>query len=124
MLKPNKFKEAFMPDVMVSIEEFKSIDIRIGMIIEVKDHELAKKPMYILRVDFGAEIGERQIVAGIKDRYTKEELTGKKMAFIVNLEPKSVAGIISNGMIMAGESGELLSVLVPDRDVPPGTKVY
>jgi export-related chaperone CsaA len=113
-----------MPDCMVTIEEFKNIDIRIGKILEVRDHELARKPMYIMRVDFGLEIGERTIVAGIRDRYTKEELVGKKLAFIVNLEPRSVAGVVSNGMVLAGESGELLSVLVPDRDLPPGSKVY
>ena len=109
---------------MVSIDEFKNIDIRIGKILEVKDHELARKPMYILRIDFGAEIGERTIVAGIRDRYTKEELLGKKIACIVNLEPRSVAGVISNGMVLAGEDGAILSVLVPDRDMAPGSKVY
>jgi export-related chaperone CsaA len=109
---------------MVTIEEFKNIDIRIGKVLEVNDHELAKKPMYVLKIDFGAEIGERTIVAGIRDRYAKEELLGKKIVCIVNLEPRSVAGVLSNGMVLAGEDGEMLSVLVPDRDMAPGSKVY
>jgi methionine--tRNA ligase beta chain len=109
---------------MVTIDEFKNIDIRIGKVLEVNDHELAKKPMYVLKIDFGAEIGERTIVAGIRDRYSKEELLGKKIACVVNLEPRSVAGVLSNGMVLAGEDGEMLSVLVPDRDMAPGSKVY
>lgn len=59
---------------MVSIEEFKNVDIRIGKVLEVSDHERARNPMYILRVDFGSEIGERSIVAGIKGAYAREEL--------------------------------------------------
>ncbi len=109
---------------MVSIEEFKNIDIRVGKILEVSPHENARNPMYILRIDFGSEIGERTIVAGIRDRYAKDELEGKKIACVVNLEPKSVAGVVSNGMILAAESGEALSVLVPDKDIEQGSRVH
>ena len=109
---------------MVTIDEFKNIDIRVGKILEANMHEKARNPMYILRIDFGGEIGERTIVAGIRDRYTKEELEGKKIACVVNLEPKSVAGVVSNGMILAAESGETLSVLVPDRDIEQGSRVH
>ncbi len=109
---------------MVSIEEFKSIDIRIGKIVEINDHERARNPMYILKVDFGSEIGERTIVAGIRDRYEKEQLKGKSIACVVNLDPKSVAGVESNGMILAAESSNgTLAVLVPDRDMEQGSKV-
>ena len=109
---------------MVSIEEFKNIDIRVGKVLEAVVHETARNPMYILKIDFGSEIGVRTIVAGIRDRYTKEELEGKKITCVVNLEPKSVAGVVSNGMILAAESGETLSVLVPDRDIEQGSRVH
>lgn len=109
---------------MVSLEEFKNIDIRIGKILEAKVHETARKPMYVLRIDFGGELGERTLVAGIRDRYAKEELEGKKIACIVNLDPKQVAGVESKGMILAAESGDgSLSLLVPDRDIEQGSKV-
>jgi tRNA-binding protein len=94
-------------------------------VLEVKDHELARKPMYILRIDFGAEIGERTIIAGIKDRYPKEEVLGKKIACIVNIEPRSVAGVVSSGMVLAAEGGETLSLLVPDREaIAQGSRVF
>ncbi len=110
---------------MISIEEFKNVDIRIGKVLEVNDHELAKKPMYILKVDFGAEIGERTIIAGIKDRYQKDEILGKKIACLVNIEPRSVAGAISSGMVLAAEGGETLSLLVPDREaIAQGSRVF
>jgi methionine--tRNA ligase beta chain len=109
---------------MVTIDEFKNIDIRVGKILEASVHEKARNPMYVLRIDFGGEIGERTIVAGIRDRYTKEELEGRKIACVVNLEPKSVAGVVSNGMILAAESGETLSLLVPDRDIEQGSRVH
>ncbi|MCL5239037.1 MAG: methionine--tRNA ligase subunit beta [Candidatus Marsarchaeota archaeon] len=109
---------------MVTIDEFKNIDIRIGKVLEASPHETARNPMYVLKVDFGSEIGERTIVAGIRDRYAKGEIEGRKIACVVNLEPKSVAGVISNGMILAAESGETLSLLVPDREIDQGSRVH
>lgn len=109
---------------MVSIEEFKSIDIRVGKIIDVKVHDAARNPMYVLRIDFGADVGERTIVAGIRDKYAQEELLGKKIACIVNLPPKMIAGVESNGMILAADSGDVLSVLVPDREIAQGSRVH
>ncbi|MDE1855165.1 MAG: tRNA-binding protein [Candidatus Micrarchaeota archaeon] len=110
---------------MVTIEEFKNIDIRIGKILEANVHETARNPMYILKIDFGSEIGVRTIAAGIRDRYTKEELEGRKLACIVNLNPKRVANVESNGMILAAESGDgKLALLVPDRDIEQGSRVH
>jgi export-related chaperone CsaA len=110
---------------MVTLEEFKNVEIRIGKVLEAKVHETARKPMYILRVDFGGEIGERTVVAGIRDRYTKEEIEGKKIACVVNLEAKKVAGVESQGMILAAESAEgALALLVPDRDIEQGSVVH
>lgn len=110
---------------MVSIEEFKNIDIRIGKILEAKIHEAARNPMYILRIDFGNEIGERTVVAGIRERYTPEELEGKKIACVVNLDPKSVAGVVSSGMILAAEDADgALALMVPDREIEQGSRVH
>jgi export-related chaperone CsaA len=109
---------------MVTIEEFKNIDIRVGKILEASVHETARNPMYILRIDFGSEIGIRTIVAGIRDRYTKEELEGKKLACVVNLDPKRVANVESNGMILAAESDGKIALLVPDRDIEQGSRVH
>ncbi len=110
--------------LMVDIEIFSSLDIRIGKIMSAEEHEKARKPMYKLVVDFGPEIGIRTIVAGIKSDYTKEELVNKKVACIVNLEPKMIAGVESQGMVLAaGENGGI-SIIVPDRDIEEGAKIH
>lgn len=108
---------------MVSIEEFKQLDFRVGKIIEVKEHEGAKKPMYKLTIDFGEEIGKRTIVAGIRAIYTKEELQDKKIVCVVNLEPKMIAGIESQGMILAADDSSDIVLIVPDKDIKEGSKI-
>ena len=106
-------------------DEFRNADIRIGRIVDVKVHEGARKPMYVLSVDLGREIGTRTIVAGIRDFYAPEELLNKKVACLVNLEPKSIAGVVSSGMVLAADSGGRVSLLVPDRaaDTDEGSRV-
>ena len=111
---------------MVDIATFSSLDIRIGRVTDVQDHDKAKKPMYKLTVDFGKEIGVRQIVAGIKPYYTREELLGRKIACIVNLDYKMIAGEESQGMLLAaGEGGDgAVALLVPVRDIQEGSRVH
>ncbi|MCL4373757.1 MAG: tRNA-binding protein [Candidatus Marsarchaeota archaeon] len=108
---------------MVSIEEFGSIDLRVGRIIEVKDHEGARKPMYVLKVDLG-ELGLRTIVAGIRDIYKKEELEGTSIVVVANLDPKGVAGITSEGMLLAAEDNGQVVLIRPDKDIAPGSRIH
>ena len=77
--------------------------------------------MYKLTVEFGGF--NKQCVAGIKDRYSKEELLGKIVVAVVNLEPKPVAGVVSECMLLAAFNENELSLLSPDRTVSLGTKV-
>ena len=109
---------------VVGIETFFALDIRVGRIVAVEDHEKARKPMYKLTVDLGQEIGTRIIVAGIKTHYQKEELMNKKIACIVNLDPKVIAGLESQGMLLAAGEEESIAVLVPDKDMPEGSKIH
>ena len=112
---------------MISFQDFLKLDIRIGKIVEVKDHEKARNPMYILKVDFGS-LGIKQAVAGIKPWYQKEELLEKKFPFVVNLQPKKIAGEASECMILAavkhiGDKEEDVVVLQPEKDIEIGSKV-
>ena len=109
---------------MVSIDSFSSIDIRIGRIVSAEDHEKARKPMYKLMVDLGPEIGIRKIIAGIRNNYTKEELINKKIVCIVNLDPKVIAGEESQGMVLAAGEADRVAILVPDKDMPEGSKIH
>ena len=84
----------------ISISDFANVEMKVGKIISVEDIPAARKPIYKLLVDFGHGVS-RQCAAGIKDRYSKEDLLGKTVVAVVNLEPKSVAGVASECMLLA-----------------------
>lgn len=106
----------------ITFEEFKSIEIRIGKVLSVEKIENADK-LLKLTVDFGSDIGERQIVSGIAEYYSSEDLEGKKLPFIVNLEPRKFKGVESQGMLVALNSPEKPVLLLPAEDIPEGTEV-
>ena len=105
----------------VSIDDFGKVELRVGRIVSVDDIPLARNPMYKLMVDFGE--ATKQCVAGIKNFYTKEELLGKTVVAVVNLQPKNVAGVVSECMILAAYNDVTLSLISPEKELPPGTKV-
>jgi methionine--tRNA ligase beta chain len=107
---------------MVSIDEFASIELRVGRIIEVEDLETARKPMYRMKVDLG-ELGIRNIAAGLKSFYTREELLNSLVIVVANLEPKSIAGFLSEGMILAADDGTNVVVLRPAKEIAVGSRV-
>ena len=97
--------------------------MRIGKIVNVEIHERAKKPLYKMSVDMGKELGIRTIIAGIAEQYKKEELMGMLVVCLVNLEPKIIAGIESQGMLLAAESNDRIAVLTPSESIEPGSRV-
>lgn len=107
---------------MATLNDFANLDVRIGKIIEVEDLEGARKPIYRLKVDLG-ELGIRNIAAGIKEFYTKEQLLGKSVIVLANLEPKSIAGFVSEGMMLAADDGTNVCLLIPDKELQPGSRI-
>lgn len=105
---------------MVNIEDFKKLELRIAKVIEVNDHPNADK-LYLLKVSLGDR--ERQMVAGIKASYTKEELLGKQVVIIDNLESATIRGQISEGMVLAVRYSGGITVLRPDKEVELGNIV-
>jgi tRNA-binding protein len=108
--------------VSVSIATFAQLDIRVGRIIEVDDIPQARKPIYRFKIDFGP-LGIKQCAGGIKTYYTKDQLMGKQVVAVINLEPKSIAGFISECMMLTSFTETDLSLLSPDKAMPSGTKV-
>lgn len=106
----------------ITIADFGKVEMKVGKIVSVDDVPAARKPVYRMMVEFGEGM-TKQCVAGIKDKYTKEELTGKVVIAVVNLEPKSVAGVVSECMLLAAFNDSELSLLAPERSVAVGTKV-
>lgn len=104
----------------VSIDDFKKLEIRIGKVLNCEKVEGADK-LLKFEIDFGEF--KRQIVSGIAEFYKSEELVGKEFPFIVNLEPRVIRGIESQGMIMAVDTGDSISLLSPDKEVKPGSIV-
>ncbi len=108
-------------EVLVSIDDFKKFKIVIAQIKEAAVHPNADK-LFVLKVDVGGS--ERQIVAGIKRSYAPEQLIGKRVALIANLQPAIIRGVESRGMILAASDDVGVSVLTPDRaDVMLGSTV-
>ena len=105
---------------MISIDTLKNIEIRIGTVLLAERVPDTDK-LLRLEVDLGEE-KPRQIVSGIAAYTEPEALVGRQLAFVTNLEPRTIRGLESNGMLFAVGSAETFSFLVPDRPVPPGTK--
>jgi methionyl-tRNA synthetase len=103
----------------VTIDDFTQMGLKIGKIEKVEDIEGADK-LYKLTVDTGEK---RTIVAGIKQKYSPEELLDKKIVVITNLEPATIRGVTSEGMLLAASNGDKLSIISPDSDIPSGAKV-
>ena len=105
---------------MASLEDFKKLELRVAEIESVTPHPNADR-LYVL----GIKVGEvrKQIVAGIRKHYSEEELKGKKIIVVNNLEPAVIRGVESNGMMLAASDGELLTVVVPERPIPDGAQV-
>lgn len=105
----------------ISYDDFAKLDIRIGRVSAAERVPDTDK-LIKCTVDFG-ELGTRTIVSGVALYRNAEDLIGKTLPYIVNLAPRVIKGIESQGMLLAlsfGESG--FSLLTPDRDTPPGTK--
>ena len=105
---------------MVTYEDFAKLDIRVARIKKVEDIPGSKK-LYKLTVDLGDE--ERTLVAGLKGYYTAEELEGKTIVMLANLEPKKMMGVTSQGMLLAADDGEHVALLTPEKDVKIGARV-
>lgn len=107
---------------MATIDEFHAIEMRIGTIKTAEYIEGADK-LLKLSVDFG-EVEPRQILSGIREYYQPEDLIGRQCPFVTNLEPRTLRGLVSSGMIIAGspESGGIM-LLHPNNEVPPGTRL-
>ncbi|MBX2866543.1 tRNA-binding protein [Candidatus Kaiserbacteria bacterium] len=107
---------------MISYDDFAKLDIRIGTITNVEIVEDADK-LLRLTVDTGEE-GSRQIVSGIRTFFEDPEvLVGKQCPFLINLEPRTIRGLESQGMILAGGDGETFTLLHPHKEVPAGTEI-
>ncbi|MBI4091651.1 MAG: tRNA-binding protein [Candidatus Levybacteria bacterium] len=110
---------------MATIDDFQKLDIRVGKIVEVNDFPEARKPSYKLTIDFGSEIGIKQSSAQLVKHYRKEDLVRKLILGVVNFPPRQIGPFVSEVLTLGvpDENHECILV-VPDKDVPIGGKLY
>ena len=110
---------------MATIDDFGKLDVRVGKIVNVEDFPEARKPSYKLTIDFGEEIGMKHSSAQLVDHYTKDELLGKLVLGVVNLEPRQIGPFLSEVLTLGVPDLEHKCILiVPDKDVKVGVKLY
>lgn len=106
----------------VTIEEFKKIEIRIGRVVSCARVDGSNR-LLRLEVDFGFEVGRRRILSGIAEWYGPDDLIGRLLPFIVNLEPRRMMGLESEGMLVAVDASPGAVLLEPQREVAEGSCV-
>jgi len=105
---------------MVTFEDFKKIELKVAEIKEVNDHPNADR-LYVVVVDLGDK--RKQLVAGIKGSYSKEDLVGKQVIVVDNLEPAILRGVESQGMLLAASDETGMSIISPQRKIKLGSIV-
>lgn len=105
----------------ISYEDFDKLQFRVGKIISCEEVKKSKK-LLCSQVQIGSQV--KQIVSGIKQHYSAEEMVGKKVMVLVNLKPATLAGVVSEGMLLCAEDEEgNLALLTPEKDMPPGAEI-
>ncbi len=110
---------------MITYQDFEKVDIRVGRILKVEDFPQARKPAYILEIDFGPEIGVKKSSAQLTTNYTKEELIGKLVIAVVNFPVKRIGPFLSEVLTLGlpdGNGGVIL--LCPTKELPLGGKMF
>jgi tRNA-binding protein len=109
----------------ITYGDFDRVDIRVGTVVSAEPNPRARKPAYILKVDFGAAIGIKKTSAQLTDHYQPKELVGRQVAAVVNFPPKQIGPLMSEVLVLGFPDGAGAVVLVGvDRPVPNGGKLF
>jgi tRNA-binding protein len=109
----------------ISWEDFEKVDVRVGRVVAAEPFPEARKPSIKLAVDFGPEVGEKRTSAQLTAHSAVEDLVGRQVVAVVNFPPKRIAGFKSEVLVLGvpDEADEVV-LLSPDRDVPPGGRMF
>uniref|UniRef100_A0A7C3RJM9 Methionine--tRNA ligase n=1 Tax=Dictyoglomus thermophilum TaxID=14 RepID=A0A7C3RJM9_DICTH len=119
--KEKEEKEEVKEEPKIPIEEFKKIDLRVAKVLSARKVENSDK-LLLLEIDLGDE--KRQIVAGIAEHYKPEDMVGREIIVVYNLQPAKIRGYESQGMLLAAKDSKgRLAILTPEKEVDPGSKV-
>ena len=110
---------------MATFEDFQKLDIRVGKIIAVEQFPEARKPSYKLQIDLREEIGIKKSCAQLTQNYSAEDLKGKQVLCVVNFPPRQIGPALSEVLTLGlPDASDEPILIVPDKDVPLGGKLY
>lgn len=109
---------------MATIDDFDTLDIRVGTIIEAQDFPKARKPAYKLTIDFGDEIGTKKSSAQITELYTVDTLVGRQVLAVVNFPPRQIGPFVSEVLTLGvpDDAGKIV-LIAPDSPAPRGARL-
>lgn len=108
----------------ISWDDFTKVELRVGRVMSAEVFREARKPAYVLQVDFGEEIGIRKSSAQVTDLYSTEELVGKLVVGVVNFPKKQIGPLMSECLVTGFHTADgQVALCVPDRPVPLGAKL-
>lgn len=108
----------------LSWAEFEQVDIRVGTVTAVDEFPQARRPAWILHIDFGEELGTRKSSAQITDLYSRESLVGRQVIAVVNFPPKQIGPLMSECLVTGFANNDGAIVLAqPDKSVPNGARL-
>lgn len=109
----------------IKFSDFENVDIRVGRIVRAEPFPEARKPAYKLAIDFGADIGVKRSSAQLTERYRPESLEGRLVLGVVNLPPRQIGPFVSEVLTLGlPDAGGAVVLVVPDREVPVGGKLF
>ena len=110
---------------LIDFDQFLAVDIRIGRVIAAEPLENARKPAYVLTIDFGAQIGVKKSSSQIAEHYSLDELPGRLVAAVVNFPPRQVGKIMSEVLTLGfPDASGAVVLFAPDREVPIGSRLF
>lgn len=105
----------------IELADFQKVDLRVGLVLGAEDFPLARKPSYLLTIDFGP-LGTRRSVAALKRDYSLAELAGRQVVCVFNFPARRIAGFASEVLVLAAtEADGTLRLLAPDPGATPGS---
>ena len=108
---------------MIELDDFNKIEMRVGTVLEVKENKKSRNPAYVLKIDFGDEIGIKKSSAQITKLYKPEDLVGTQVICCVNFKPVHIGSVTSEVRVLGTESEQGVVLLRPDEPVKNGDKV-
>ena len=109
---------------MINVEDFDKVEMRVGAVIDVSDNKKSRNPAYVLKIDFGEEIGVKKSSAQITALYKPEDLIGRQVVCCVNLTPMHIGSVKSEVRILGSDSEQGVVLLSLTEKVKNGDRIF